>query len=45
MLKVSEFIGVKAEYDQYGGQQIWGVNKSGRLQHILDVRGWELYKI
>ncbi len=38
--KIRKFISGKAEYDKYGGQQIWAVNKKDELQHLLDLRGW-----
>jgi hypothetical protein len=38
-MKVTDFIGVKATYDEYG-QYIWGVDKDGGLQKIADLRGW-----
>lgn len=39
MVKVSDFIGEKATYDE-SGQNIFGVDKKGGLQIIADVRGW-----
>ncbi len=39
MVKVSDFIGEKATYDE-SGQMIFGVDKKGGLQLIADVRGW-----
>jgi hypothetical protein len=38
-MKVTDFIGVKAQYDE-DGQFIWGVDKEDRLQKIADLRGW-----
>jgi hypothetical protein len=38
-MKVTDFIGVKATYDEHG-QTIWGVSKDGEYQKIADVRGW-----
>ncbi len=47
-MKVTDFIGVKAKYDE-DGQFIWGVDKEDRLQKIADLRGWgaiqNLFKI
>jgi hypothetical protein len=37
--KVTDFIGVKAIYDEHG-QYILGVDKDGGLQKIADLRGW-----
>ena len=39
-MKPIDFIGEKATCDQHGGQIIWGVNKEGDVQMLLDVRGW-----
>ena len=38
-MKVTDFIGVKATYDERG-QTIWGISKEGLYQKIGDVRGW-----
>jgi hypothetical protein len=38
-MKVTDFIGVKATYDNYG-QYIWGVDKEGNHQKLADLRGW-----
>ena len=38
-IKVSDFIGEKATYDN-DGQIIFGVEKDGGHQRIADVRGW-----
>ena len=38
-MKVTDFIGAKATYDERG-QTIWGVSKEGLYQKIGDVRGW-----
>jgi hypothetical protein len=38
-MKVTDFIGAKATYDERG-QTIWGVSKDGKYQKIADVRGW-----
>jgi len=38
-MKVTDFIGAKATYDERG-QTIWGVSKEGLYQKIADVRGW-----
>jgi hypothetical protein len=38
-MKPQDFIGKKATYFEYG-TQIFGENKKGELQMILDVRGW-----
>jgi hypothetical protein len=38
-MKVTDFIGVKATYDNYG-QYIWGVDKEGGHQKLADLRGW-----
>jgi len=37
--KIKKFIG-KAQYDEFGGQQIWGVDSKGGMQPLADVRGW-----
>jgi hypothetical protein len=38
---VIEFIGDRAQYDQYGGTYIWGRKESSEaLQMIGEVRGW-----
>jgi hypothetical protein len=34
-----DFIGVKAKYDPHG-TMIWGIDKQGDNQLLLDVRGW-----
>ena len=38
-MKVTDFIGVKATYDEYG-QYIWAVDKNGGNQKLADLRGW-----
>jgi hypothetical protein len=38
-MKPKDFIGVKATYDEHG-TQIYGNNKKGEQQLILEVRGW-----
>ena len=38
-MKVIDFIGVKATYDEHG-QYIWGVDKDGGHQKLADLRGW-----
>ena len=38
-MKVTDFIGVKAIYDNYG-QFIWGIEKDGGHQKLADLRGW-----
>jgi hypothetical protein len=38
-MKVTDFIGVKATYDN-DGQYIWGVDKEGGHQKLADLRGW-----
>jgi hypothetical protein len=38
-MKITDFIGVKATYDEYG-QFIWGVDKDGGHQKLADLRGW-----
>ena len=38
-MKVTDFIGVKATYDEHG-QYIWGVDKKGGYQKLADLRGW-----
>ena len=38
-MKVSDFIGERAKYDN-DGQYIWGVSKEGGHQMIADLRGW-----
>jgi hypothetical protein len=38
-MKVTDFIGVKATYDNYG-QYICGVDKEGGHQKLADLRGW-----
>lgn len=38
-MKVTDFIGVKATYDEYG-QFILGVDKDGGHQKLADLRGW-----
>ncbi len=38
-MKVTDFIGVKATYDDYG-QYIWAVYKDGGQQKLADLRGW-----
>lgn len=38
-MKVTDFIGVKATYDDYG-QYIWAVDKDGGYQKLADLRGW-----
>ena len=38
-MKVTDFIGVKAIYDEYG-QYIWAVDKDGGHQKLADLRGW-----
>ena len=38
-MKVTDFIGAKATYDERG-QTIWGVSKDGTYQKIANVRGW-----
>lgn len=38
-MKVSDFIGKEASYDEYG-QIIWGKDNNDKLQMIADVRGW-----
>lgn len=38
-MKVTDFIGVKATYDDYG-QHIWAVDKDGGHQKLADLRGW-----
>jgi hypothetical protein len=37
--KIKKFIG-KAQYDEFGGQQIWGVDSKDGMQPLADVRGW-----
>jgi hypothetical protein len=39
-MKVTDFIGIKATYDDYG-LYIWGVTKNGRQQKLADLRGWD----
>ena len=39
MEKVTDFIGVKAKYDEIG-QFIWGIEKDGGHQKLADLRGW-----
>lgn len=39
-MDIKSFIGVKAQYDDFGGGYIWGVRKDGTMQMIADVRGW-----
>ena len=39
-LSVESFIGEKVEYDQHGGQFIWGLHKGDEMQMLLSVRGW-----
>lgn len=45
--KIKDFIGVKAIYDHHG-QNIFGEDKDGKLQVLVDLRGWgaisNLYK-
>jgi hypothetical protein len=38
-MKVTDFIGAKAIYDNYG-QFIWGIEKDGGHQKLADLRGW-----
>lgn len=38
-MKVTDFIGVKATYDECG-QYIWAVDKDGGHQKLADLRGW-----
>lgn len=38
-MTIEDFIGVKVWYDSHG-QMIWGTDKDGAQQRILDVRGW-----
>ena len=38
-MKVTDFIGVKAKYDE-DGQFIWGIEKDGGHQKLADLRGW-----
>lgn len=37
---IVEFIGVKCTYDKFGGQHLWGVDKTGGHQMIGEVRAW-----
>ena len=37
---VESFIGDKVEYDQHGGQFIWGIHNGEEMQMLLSVRGW-----
>lgn len=39
MVKVSDFIGKMAKYDEHGNN-IFGVSEDCKLQNIADVRGW-----
>lgn len=38
-MKVTDFIGVKATYDE-DGQCIWAIDKDGGHQKLADLRGW-----
>lgn len=38
-MNVIDFIGVKAQYDE-DGAFIWGVDKDGGFQKIIDLRGF-----
>ena len=38
-MKVTDFIGLKATYDEYG-QYIWAVDKDGGHPKLADLRGW-----
>lgn len=38
-MEVTDFIGVKATYNEYG-QYIWAVDKDGGHQKLADLRGW-----
>ena len=38
-MKPEDFIGIKTIYDDHG-QMIFGVNKKGEIQLLLNVRGW-----
>jgi hypothetical protein len=38
-MKVTDFIGVEAKYDEHG-QFIWCVEKDGGYQKLADLRGW-----
>lgn len=38
-MKIEQFIGDKVIYDN-SGQQIYGVEKDGRLQLLIDLRAW-----
>ena len=38
-MKVSDFIGEKAQFDTEGSGYIWGI-KNGDFQMIGEVRGW-----
>lgn len=39
MVKVTDFIGKMAKYDEHG-QNIFGIDKNLCVQNIADVRGW-----
>lgn len=39
-MKPREFIGDKVEYDEEGGQYIWGIQDDDTLQMVAMVRGW-----
>lgn len=39
MVKVADFIGKMAKYDEHG-QNIFGIDKNLCVQNIADVRGW-----
>jgi hypothetical protein len=39
-MKVSDFIGQRAKYDDLGDGYIWGETKRDGLQMIAEVRGW-----
>lgn len=39
MVKVSDFIGKMAKYDEMG-HNIFGVSQDCTLQNIADIRGW-----
>ena len=38
-MKVTDFIGVRATYDE-DGQYIWGVYQDDSYQKLADLRGW-----
>ena len=39
-MTIEDFIGTKVEYDENGGQYLWGIGKDGSMQMIGQIRAW-----